>query len=535
MAGQQTKPIDRILPKKRSDLNKTLVCQFVGNAGLGNCLFELAAAYGIAQRLGIDLIWSWKESTLRKFGLEAFGFAKPPFREVPMVSARKGQGNRKIVEHATNAVRNTGHRICAISHPFQSEECFSDHADEVRRMFKLEPLKPEVPVGRTPVAVQVRRGDYVGHPRLDVVTEGYFLNAMDWMRAKLGNVQFIVVSDDPQWCKAKFGRIADVTVMPPQEAVDGLRTMVACEAHIISNSTYGWWGAWLNEKGPVVVPEIWHHRPGSYGDWKPAPDRWVRVSLRRGKTDGMKPGDVKLSSFGSKEPAHKRAIVYPWHHLKDKWYSLRYSLRSLEKHFTDKECPVYILGTARPHWLLNQSRIRFVECWGYESALTRTLEIADEVLWMNDDILFLKDTGWGDCRTPLHFGPVSKELRMDLVARWNAWRGGYLKALDLLEAEGVTEPVHYSTHTPYLWKREELVAVFEKFGVWAKQPVEQLLFNLFPREGRTCNGERVQGLPFGDARYLNHTDKLLTGELKEAIAARFPDYARWEVNAPLDQ
>ncbi len=265
------------------------------------------------------------------------------------------------------------------------------------------------------------------------------------------------------------------------------------------------------------------------GDWKPAPDRWHRISLKRVGTVARLPFKAHPSTFD-------RAIVYPYQQQADKWHSLRMSLRSIDKHFEDRDCQIIILGTARPYWLTNSKhRVKFIECWGYADALTRGCQMADTVMWMNDDILLLKDTGWDDLRTPLHFGPVTKELRLDLISRPNPWRDGYLKALDLLAAEGITEPLNYSTHTPYLYRRDLAQATMEKFGVWNKIPFELAYGNFHRLGGEQCNGHRVQSVAFGDARYLNHTDLLLTEDLKAAILETFPKYAKWEVTAPLDQ
>jgi hypothetical protein len=514
--------------------DKVLVLQFVRDSGLGNRAFELAAGLSIARRLNLPMILNWKPTEKRAFGLEHFGIGILPFTEHPVVSAKLGQGNWSIWEKAANAVHASQHRFPAICHPFQAEECFTSWpgvADEIRELFKLDPLPLDVPAGKTPVAVQVRRGDYVGHPRLNVCTEGYYLNSMEWMRTKIPSSHFFIVSDDPEWCRKTFGKLPDVTVMPPQEAIDGLRTMVACEAHCISNSTFGWWGAWLGEKGPVVVPEIWHHKPGSYGDWKPAPDRWVRVPVTRHREGGIPAAN--LTGLRSQRIQYDRAIVYPWHHLKDKWgKALYYSLRSLEQHFEDKDCPIYILGTGEPYRLLKNSRIKFLECWGYEAALMQGLAIAEKSLWMNDDILFLKDTSWADVEKPLHFGPVTPELRQNMIQNSNPWKQGYLRMLDLLAAEGVTEPFHYSTHTPYVFRRAEVMEVFEKFGVWSKMPLELAIFNMYPnKDSEPCGDQRTQKLPFGNARYLNHTDHLLTEDLKSAIESKFKNPASWEVKA----
>lgn len=99
--------------------------QFVKDSGLGNRLFELAAGLAISKRLGIPMRLNWKPTSKRDFGLEYFGIGKLPFREVPVVSSKLGQGNRKIVEKSLHAITDSWTRVCAVAHPFQAEECLS--------------------------------------------------------------------------------------------------------------------------------------------------------------------------------------------------------------------------------------------------------------------------------------------------------------------------------------------------------------------------------------------------------------------------
>jgi len=238
---------------------RTLVQMFVKDAGLGNQLMEFSGGYGIAKRLGMHFRWSWTPSKLRKFELAHWGFAETQHAGVPVVASRLGQGSLELVRKCEDAIKKSNFDMVGISCPFQAEECFADYADDIRELFQIEPFELKIPTGATPIGVQVRRGDYLGHPRLNVVTPDYFRNAMDWMRERHPRCQFFVVSDDPGWCKRQFETMLDVTVMPTQTTIEGLRTLSSCKAHCISNSTFGWWGAWFGENGPVVVPEIWHH------------------------------------------------------------------------------------------------------------------------------------------------------------------------------------------------------------------------------------------------------------------------------------
>jgi hypothetical protein len=515
---------------KKASNGKTLVYQFVRDCGLANQIFEYAAAYGIAKKLGIPLELSWIPSKKREFELVHFGVPVPPHREgVPLVMNKVGQGNRAHVELAIRRITESKEKVVGISCPFQEESCFIDVADEIRELFKLEPIELPNPVNTTPIAVQVRRTDYVGHSRLDVCTPEYYLNAMEWMRQRYANPHFIVVSDDPFYCQRIFRTQLDVTVMPPQDSITGLRTIASCDAAVISNSTFGWWGAWLGENGPVCVPEIWHHKPGSYGDWKPAPDRWQRIRIT-GKDSRPVHEPVKIRTVMPKDPPKlDRAIVYPWHADQARWDELRYSLRSVEKFFEDKTCPIFIMGTRRPDWLNEfKHRVHYIGAFTYRQALEKGLQVAEKVLWMNDDIWFLKPSTWAECAVPRYLKEVGPEFLDKAETQTNPWRRGVIHVLKKLAEMGVTEQKVFSTHTPYVYEREKVLDVFAKFGVFEKFPLELALFHLHGKDPQPLGAMRTQELPFGDATWLNCADRHLTTEMKRALTELLPEPAPWE-------
>lgn len=522
--------IDEIRHPNPAKPERTLVQCFVQDCGLGNQMMEFAAGYGIAKRLGMHFRWSWNPSRLRTMELGHFGFAETRYPEVPVVAKKMGQGSSLLVKKAEKAILASKAPWVGISCPFQAEECFVEFADEIREFFRLEPFDLPNPPGTTPVGVQVRRGDYVKHPRLNVCTPQYFLDALEWMRANVENPHFIIVSDDHWYCEKLFRTQLDVTVMPPQDSIEGMRTLASCEAHIISNSTFGWWGAWLGEKGPVVVPEIWHHRPGSYGKWNPVPDRWKRIPV--GVSTDPAPDPIKVRTvIEHAAPDLDRAIVYPWHADGEKWQELRYSLRSVEKYFADKDCPILIFGTRRPGWLREgHPRIQYRGAWTYTEALSNGTQVADKVLWMNDDVVLLKPVTWEDCAVPRYIRPVGPEFLKNAETFNNPWREGCLRVLKQLHQMGHTDQKVYCTHTPYVYEREKALRVFREFGAWEKMPMELAYFHLFSEGSRPIGGDRTQSLPDDSALFLNYADRHLEDlGFKESLMALFPEKAGWEV------
>jgi len=113
------------------------------------------------------------------------------------------------------------------------------------------------------VAVHVRRKDYLTQPVFKVCDLDYYHESMRQMRACLPGARFHVFSDDPEWCRAEF-READQEVMDSGPAsanpLHDLRLMSLASHHIIANSSYSWWAAWLGQKPcqRVFMPDRWY-------------------------------------------------------------------------------------------------------------------------------------------------------------------------------------------------------------------------------------------------------------------------------------
>ena len=169
-----------------------------------------------------------------------------------------------------------------ISGYFQSEKYFDQEL--VRELFKIDPdtynlliqkygdlLKEEV------TSINVRRGDYLKcSDRHPVCTLEYFNDAIDIIGR---DKQFLIISDDLPWCKENFigtnFYFADRTI--PEE---NLYLQTLCTNNIISNSSFSWWGAWLNPNvnKKVIAPKIW------FGSQKETlntqdllPDSWLKI------------------------------------------------------------------------------------------------------------------------------------------------------------------------------------------------------------------------------------------------------------------
>ena len=132
------------------------------------------------------------------------------------------------------------------------------------------------------VAVHVRRTDYLDHDLTQVCRETYHLRAINLLREQLKNPQFYFFSDDLDWCRSRYKAVDCHFVEIPAAANDpftDLRLMSLAKNNIIVNSSYSWWGAWLNQNRDqiVIAPDRW----GNGGATAPIRDKtlphWINI------------------------------------------------------------------------------------------------------------------------------------------------------------------------------------------------------------------------------------------------------------------
>lgn len=118
---------------------------------------------------------------------------------------------------------------------------------DLRESLQISPS----PKGKT--FIHVRRGDYLTYSHLyGGVGEDYYKKAMVLWPSK---TDFIVLSDDPGWCRTQAW-LTGCEIIDESDEVKALAIMGSCEGAIIANSTFSWWGAMISAK-TVVYPSKW--------------------------------------------------------------------------------------------------------------------------------------------------------------------------------------------------------------------------------------------------------------------------------------
>lgn len=158
---------------------------------------------------------------------------------------------------------------------YQNEKYFNLYKNEINKLLEPNEEIKEILIndlssytGQRITAIHVRRGDYLKFPlHHPIPSIDYYLSSIK----ELENITdvFMVFSDDIEWCKNNF--IGDFVFSETKDEFIDLYKMSMCDNFIISNSSFSWWGSYLNNNNPVVI----------------APDPWVGTGYKNTGWEGV--------------------------------------------------------------------------------------------------------------------------------------------------------------------------------------------------------------------------------------------------------
>lgn len=280
--------------------------------GLGNQLFQYATARALSLSLGttlaLDRRYLGSPDTHFAYALNHFAIVAdvdpprlPPHRSSnPMAHAlwRMGiwPGPRFLREHGLGLNQSVlSARDGTYLHGyFQSARYFDDHLATLQQDLRIiTPPSTEnaewldrIAADEGSVSVHLRRGDYVSAPKGGAThgtcDEFYYRRALAQIAARTGIAPTAYVfSDDPAWAREHLSLGPETVVIGhngPLQHYEDLRLMSACRHHVIANSTFSWWGAWLDHRptATVVAPARWFASDG-LANPDILPDGWLRA------------------------------------------------------------------------------------------------------------------------------------------------------------------------------------------------------------------------------------------------------------------
>jgi len=235
----------------------------LGHMGrLGNQMFQFASLKGIARNRGFQYClppsknkneWedhqifnAFKLSNTNQLNIQYIDFDRPT------VSENSFSFDQTLFDQCPDWITLQGY--------FQSEKYFKHIEDEIKGDFQfrdeiLIPCMEMMSDLKQPLSLHIRRTDYITNPNHCALSLEYYENALSNFDK---DTTVLVFSDDPEWCNQQklFSDDRFLIAEGNSNYVD-LCLMTLCSNHIIANSSFSWWGAWLSDSETVIAPSGW--------------------------------------------------------------------------------------------------------------------------------------------------------------------------------------------------------------------------------------------------------------------------------------
>ncbi len=272
---------------------KKIISHLIG--GLGNQLFQYATSYALAKENNAEIIIDDREFRkyklhggyrLDKLNIENKKISFIDSLLFPLILCKLVQKKespltkiKKIileqnVSSFTNLKLNDTERTKMLIGYWQNAKYFQKHLPELKKIFaplnisqKQLDLSMQINAQQS-VAIHVRRGDYISNKNAlamhGICSIDYYENSIKHINEKLENPFFYIFSNDKLWCEQNLPSLFDgnfYIVENNSQEID-LWLMSQCQHHIIANSTFSWWGAWLasNTSQIVITPDPWFNK-----------------------------------------------------------------------------------------------------------------------------------------------------------------------------------------------------------------------------------------------------------------------------------
>lgn len=243
--------------------------------GVGNQLFQWALAKSLSHRFRRDVYIDVDKipliGTKRKFELHKFPFI---YYNYNMFT---NKNYTLIIEHSEKQTFNfEKDKNYYLSGYWQSESYFQNIPNTINHE-----LKPTCTIfnklskfiaSNNAVSLHVRRTDYLKHRNVfNLLTPDYYKKAID----VIGPYEkLLVFSDDIEWCKQNL-HFKNMVFVEGNDSVTDLWLMSLCRDNIIANSSFSWWGAWLNDNTDkkVIAPNDWFLNRSAMI----VPENWIKI------------------------------------------------------------------------------------------------------------------------------------------------------------------------------------------------------------------------------------------------------------------
>jgi len=251
---------------KTKTLNYLTMADF-GSWGLANQMFQFATLYSVAKDLNLNLVFFYNDNIkINKFHkinlnydskyLKFYNYKEKTFSFYELFN-----------ELNNDSFKNKNINLNGF---YQCDKYFLKYKNDILDLYTLNAeedkyvnkIMSKVNINKLPtVSIHIRRGDYSKYPGYHIIIDiSYYKMCI----SKFDKHFFFIFSDDPEWCKKHIAPLVEFYYISNEKDFIDLIMMSKCDHNIIANSTFSWWGSYLNRNPykKVYAPKPWFGSKG---------------------------------------------------------------------------------------------------------------------------------------------------------------------------------------------------------------------------------------------------------------------------------
>jgi hypothetical protein len=248
--------------------------------GLGNQMFQIAATHALALRHGDNSCFDLYSCFTPLQGKPSINYIDTLFKNINHNQTLRFKNIHKEISFNFTPIEYS--KDLLLDGYFQSEKYFLDYQSEIIDLFTItdfdkEAINELLSLNKydSIISIHVRRGDYLKHSDIHPVCDlTYYNEAMKMF----DNSTFIFISDDMKWVKENF-KGDNIIYSPFNDEIMDLTLMTMCDNNIIANSTFSWWGAYLNKNKnkKIIAPKNWFGPKANKNETDIIPSSWIKL------------------------------------------------------------------------------------------------------------------------------------------------------------------------------------------------------------------------------------------------------------------
>jgi len=263
-------------------MNKFVTSYLSG--GLGNVLFQVTAALSYSIDNNIPAVFNINQHLLPNQGNDIKNYKENLLRNIKFVS--KIDDYDFIYDEAEYEYNEIPKKDSIVLRGgFSSCKYFEHNRSKILDIYDIDSVTDQhikenyiIDFNQT-ISLHIRRGDYIKFPdHHPILPKKYYNDALTYIFSNDTTIKNVLVfSDDIKWCKSNF---SDEFIFIDEKDYISLYMMSMCKHNIIANSTFSWWGAWLNKNDSkiIITPDKWFGEKYKHFNTKDLiKDEWIKI------------------------------------------------------------------------------------------------------------------------------------------------------------------------------------------------------------------------------------------------------------------